>query len=96
MKEDLAILTVNSKQKKVLKFLEKVGLIHINSAQKIQHVLSDSAICEFAYISGFRPVVKKVYELFLNGFLVSKDGQDRLSYNRMVRMIEQYYNKNGG
>ena len=87
--EKIAIITVNSRQRKLLLALSDLHLITIDGCDNLYYTLSGRVFCSFAYISGFTFITNTIYNLINNGFLVSEDGPDRRGYNEVINILNR-------
>ena len=86
---NVAIISVNNTQIRVIRMLEKLHLIKIVGCDDIKPTLSDRLICKMAYISSAKWIMMLLHRLFNSGFLVSKNGQDRRNFEEIVTVINE-------
>lgn len=87
--ESTTIVVINDKQRKLVYFLEKIGLIKIEGYDGLRYHLSGNVVGSFVYISGVRVIRKFLQEKFNEGFLISKDGIDRKNFNHLADTIDR-------
>lgn len=88
-KEKTPIVVINNKQKKLVYFVERLGLIKIEGFDGMRHQLGGNPIGSFVYISGVPFVVNKIQKLFNKGFLISENGIDRKNFNFIAEIINE-------
>lgn len=87
--DNVAIISVNNTQIRVIQTLEKLHIIKIVGCDDIKPTLNDRLICKMAYISSTKWIMALMHKLFNSGFLVSKNGQDRRNFEEIVAFINE-------
>lgn len=90
MAEDVAIMVTNERQRKFLITLHRLHLIKITKSQSVKSVLASNDLFLFAYVSGWNPIVNKLYHSFANGFLIPANGPERDRYGRAKSIFDEF------
>lgn len=93
---NVAIISVNNTQIRVIQMLERLHIIKIVGCDDIKPTLSDRLICKVAYISSAKWIMTLMHRLFNSGFLVSKNGQDRRNFEEIVTAINEAWEASDG
>lgn len=84
----LALIVFNRKQDLIVSFFRTVRLIKVIDSNVMVYSLSKQDLGDILYVEGFTPLIHFLQTKFHNGWLISKDGEDRRHFNDFNRMVE--------
>ena len=86
---ELAVITVNPKQVKLLQAFAALHLIRIQNAFGVRYTLSGQNMCNVVTIVGPEFIAGFLQDGIHGGWFVSPDGPDRRHYDDIWRIIRK-------